>query len=80
MASLVLEGMASTYLETLSTANEMYSSLKEDGNGPMKSLPQTSKICTTMMGLSGIQYISSAYSTQLLAPRVTLTVFKTIPK
>jgi len=36
-------GIASTHLETYSTATGIYSFEKEDGKGPIKSMPQQSK-------------------------------------
>jgi len=57
----------------------MYSFLKDDGNGPIKSSTIHIK---NLQHNDGIQWhdIFPAYSTQLLAPRATFTVFKSIPK
>ena len=52
--SFVLVGIASTHLDTLSTATNMYSFPSEGGKGPMKSIPQRSKISTSRIGRIGI--------------------------
>jgi len=40
LVSTFCDGIASTHLDTYSTANNIYSFEKEVGNGPIKSIPQ----------------------------------------
>ena len=54
LAALVLVRMTSIHLETYSMASKKCSFVKEDENGPIKSILYTSKISTTMVELSGI--------------------------